>query len=157
MLDYIIETGRMYLDGVLIGLCYAGNSTGLDNPDMVNMHNVGPLPPGIYSLVDIIPFLQAELEKTADSLVAQQIQQRLIAEKRMGPIVFVLNPDPANEMFDRSGFRLHWDTPAATFTASDGCIVAVMSILFTRVRNALTAQPDLKLRVFKSEADRLAA
>jgi hypothetical protein len=67
---------------------------------MQDQQDVGPLPQGRYMT----------------ALVADS--------PRTGLATIILDPDPANQMFGRSGFRIHGDNAAANHTASDGCIIA---------------------------------
>ena len=48
----------------------------------------------------------------------------IIDSPRTGVRTIILEPDPANRMFGRSGFRIHGDNAHANRTASDGCIIA---------------------------------
>ncbi len=108
MIYYSQARGEFLLpDDSLLKGCYAGGGTDptlsaryRNNPLMQDMHGLGPLPQGVYTIspAHTIPHL--------------------------GPCVMALTPDPANEMFGRSGFFVHGDNPAGDHTASDGCIVA---------------------------------
>lgn len=115
MLLYERITGNLSRDGVRLAKCYSGNGDGLDNPEMEAVRNKGPLPSGTYTLARM----------TAAEVIS--------AHK--GPDVYRLVPDPANQMFGRSGFLIHWDTPAQDFLASEGCIVPVMSAVFKRLKD----------------------
>ncbi len=88
-------TGLQYLS--CSGL-YAGNGSGLNNPNAQNQHNVGPLPQGNYVVG--------------------------APNNRRGPYTRPLTPDPSNNMFGRSGFLIHGDNAAQNNSASEGCIVA---------------------------------
>lgn len=96
-------------DGVFLCTGYAGRDgvvlmegrppvNGKNNPELQNLHNVGPLPRGTYTIspLHVVPHL--------------------------GPCC-ALTPDPANVMFGRSGFFIHLDNPAHVGASSDGCIV----------------------------------
>jgi hypothetical protein len=84
----------------LVGIGYAGNGAGKNNPAMQNVHNVGPLPVGIYGV-------GAPVNHT-----------------HLGPNAIPLIPDPANEMFGRSEFYCHAERiQPPPGLASDGCIV----------------------------------
>ena len=95
------ETGG---EATAIGTGYAGgdcgeNPGGVNNPAMQEIHNVGPLPQGIYTIG--VP----------------------VDHTKLGPQAFPLTPDPANRMFGRSGFFIHADTATQDHGASEGCIV----------------------------------
>jgi len=79
---------------------YSGHRAGLNNPALENQHDVGPLPRGRYRMTS------------------------LIDSPHTGLATIILDPDPANQMFGRSGFRIHGDNSAQNHTASDGCIIA---------------------------------
>ena len=89
---------------MLIGKGYAGHGMGLNNPAMQNVHDVGPLPQGTYTIGD-----------PHDN-------------RHTGPFTLDLAPDRADQMFGRFAFRIHGDNPAMNFTASDGCIIAALTI-----------------------------
>ena len=95
---YEQSTGMFYLNGVGKGIGYAGNGIYKNNPAAESVKNHGPLPRGIYTM-----------EPPIDT-------------KTHGPFVMWLIPDPANQMFDRSGFGIHGDSVVDPGTASEGCI-----------------------------------
>ncbi len=97
---YQQSTGILSRDGVPQFTGYAGHGTGVNNPSLQNQHDVGPLPEGVY------------------------LMTALIDSPHTGLATIILDPDPANQMFGRSGFRIHGDNAAANRTASDGCIIA---------------------------------
>jgi hypothetical protein len=94
-------TSNVTLDGF-----YAGMNLGKNNPAMQDVHNVGPLPAGIYTIGQLM------IHPPGDPL------------RHLGPCMS-LTPDPANVMFGRSGFFFHLDNPAHVGASSDGCIVAM--------------------------------
>lgn len=100
MYIYTQSTGVLAHDGLTILNCYAGHGAGINNPALQDQHNIGPLPQGLYAMT------------------------ALIDSPDTGLATIVLEPDPANQMFGRSGFRIHGDNSAANRTASDGCIIA---------------------------------
>lgn len=65
--------------------CSAGRGAGLNNPLMVDVRNVGPLPPGVYSV-------------------------RLEASRKFRRPAFRLLPKRGNQMHGRSGFWIHGGT-----------------------------------------------
>lgn len=93
------STGRMLHDGERVAIGYAGAGEGKNNPDMQDVHNVGPLPRGTY-----------EIGEPSDT-------------KTHGPYVLHLTPDADNEMFGRSAFLIHGDSVVRPGTASEGCII----------------------------------
>lgn len=110
-------------DGEIADTGYAGgncghNPEGINNPDMQDVHAVGPLPQGVYSL--------GEPENSP----------------HLGPFAIPLIPDPANEMFGRSGFFMHGDSVAKPGCASEGCIIMPRS-----VRQAVIARKDQMITV----------
>ena len=89
--------------GKKIAQGYAGGDEGRwpdgrNNPAMESVPQVGPLPRGIYTLGEPVE------------------------GSRLGPYAIPLAPDPANEMFGRSGFFCHGDT-VPSGNASEGCII----------------------------------
>ena len=100
MYTYHQSTGVIAHNGNLLLTGYAGHGAGVNNPAMQDQHDVGPLPQGRYMMT------------------------ALIDSPHTGLGTIILEPDPANQMFGRSGFRIHGDNAAANHTASDGCIIA---------------------------------
>lgn len=76
---------------------YSGTGIGRDNPDAVSIHDVGPIPPGVYTIG--VSFQDAV----------------------EGPLVMALSPSPDTETFGRTGFRIHGDN--TKHDASHGCII----------------------------------
>ena len=100
MWQYSQSSGVLARNGQPILTGYAGHGDGLNNPAAEDQIDVGPLPKGLY------------------------LMTRLFDSPRTGLATIVLEPAPANNMYDRSAFRIHGDNAAANHTASDGCIVA---------------------------------
>src|SRR5579871_6040950 len=100
MYTYHQSSGELARDGSFRLVGYAGHGPGLNNPAMQDQHDVGPLPQGRYTM------------------------SALIDSPHTGLATIILDPNPANRMFGRSGFRIHGDNAAANHTASDGCIIA---------------------------------
>ena len=105
-------------DEGVTGHGYAGNGDGKNNPAMQNVEGIGPLPRGRYTIGPAYD------------------------HPHLGPVTMNLTPDPANEMYGRSEFRIHGDSKAAPGTASKGCIVQNHS-----VRDAINASDDKDLEV----------
>ena len=100
MYSYQQSTGLLRHNGTLLLTGYAGHGAGVNNPAVQNQHDVGPLPQGRYTMT------------------------ALFDSPHTGLATIVLDPDSGNQMFGRSGFRIHGDNAAANHTASDGCIIA---------------------------------
>lgn len=105
-------------NGVTAGHGYSGHGEGLNNPSMCNVHNVGPLPQGNYTIG----------------------QPR--DDEEVGKFAMPLTPSPDNTMFGRSEFFIHGDNPKLNHTASDGCI-----ILIRPLREAIASSGDTELLV----------
>jgi hypothetical protein len=100
MLTYNISTGELRDEnGLIVGEGYSGKGNCKDDATACELHNLGPIPPGIYSM--------GEPEDTVTH----------------GPFVIPLTPSPENTMYGRSGFLMHGDSIIAPGTASDGCII----------------------------------
>lgn len=117
---YEQSTGYLFApDGTLAGSGYAGHGIGLDNPDAQDMHDVGPLPQGKYTIGPAY------------------------TSRRCGPVTMDLRPDPANDMFGRFAFRLHGDLiDGPPNSASDGCV-----ILGRMIRQQIAESPDREFLV----------
>ena len=124
---YRQSTGELTNPGLPNGISawkcvgYAGRYPGLNNPAMQDVQDVGPLPQGTYRMAD------------------------LIDSSRTGLSTIILVADPGNEMFGRSGFRIHGDNPQHNHTASDGCIVAGIAV----TRKAIWESGDRTLEVIE--------
>lgn len=100
MLTYKQSTGELFQDGALLGVGYAGMPpTGKNNPAAQEIHDIGPIPQGLYTLA------------TPDN------------DPKLGAFAIPLLPDAGNQMFDRAGFYMHGDSFAHPGRASEGCIV----------------------------------
>jgi hypothetical protein len=99
---YEIINGRISEDNVTLTIAYSGHPPHVNDPAAVDIPNVGPLPRGGYTI--------SGLEQSPNT----------------GPDTLILIPDPDNEMFGRSLFRIHGDDihEPGQHCASDGCIVA---------------------------------
>lgn len=120
---FVIKTGTLFdPSGKKVWSGYAGgncgkNPEGKNNPDMCNVKNVGPLPPGWYTFGT--PVLQSHL----------------------GPFAIPLIPDASNDMMGRGDFYCHGDTTPSG-NASEGCI-----IMPRFVRNAMHESPFNRIQV----------
>lgn len=86
-------------NGILFGSGWAGQGKGRNNPDMQNVHGIGPLPRGKYKI------------------------GKAYHHPHLGPLTMDLTPDPSNEMFDRSDFRIHGAAFVHPELSSEGCII----------------------------------
>ena len=103
MWNYSQSTGTLTApDGTAYTGNYSGHGLGVNAPALQSEPDIGPIPQGLYTIGP--PFTDPE----------------------KGPLVMALTPDPANEMYGRSGFELHGDlvTEMGRRLASLGCIVA---------------------------------
>ena len=105
MLIYHQKTGELVTDaGFRIGTGYSGHGVGVNNPDLQEVHNVGPLPRGVYN-----------------------IKSPIDTEKH-GPFALPLEPHQENVMFGRSEFLIHGDSINHPGQASTGCIIVARSL-----------------------------
>lgn len=107
-------------NGVVIGIGYSGHGAGVNNPEMQDQPDVGPIPQGFWSIGPSF------------------------GSPTKGPVVCDLTPLPLTNTFGRSGFMLHGDSIefAGQEEASHGCII--MSRL---VRETVAASGDRVLQV----------
>jgi len=125
---YAQSTGNLTdPNGDFAGTGYSGNSQGLNNPAMQNVHNEGPIPQGQWT---IGAFFDDPVPTPPDGLVHK------------GPVVTHLTPNAGTQTFTRSGFMIHGDNAAMNHTASDGCI-----ILSNSLRQQIRASLDNTLNV----------
>ena len=115
---WVQSTGQLSRDGNAEGYGYSGAGEGKNNPAMQEVHNVGPIPRGLYTI-----------EPPVDT-------------KTHGPYVMWLEPDPENDMCGRSAFGIHGDSKVEPGSASEGCIV-----LDRVVRERIWASGDRQLEV----------
>lgn len=97
--SYAVKLGRLTFPGRTAFGLYSGHGEGLNNPDKENERGVGPLPRGVYRIV----------------------QWR--NDPHLGPCVAQLQ-QVKGDNFGRSGFYIHGDNTALNHSASDGCIIA---------------------------------
>jgi hypothetical protein len=123
MWTYRQRTGEMvWPDGTVLATGYAGMPpAGKNNPSAQNLHDIGPLPRGLYTMDEPID------------------------TKTHGPYVMWLEPDPSNEMFGRFGFGIHSDSVVHPGAASEGCIVLPIA-----ARKSMWASGDRQLMVVAS-------
>jgi len=118
MWQFAISDGALYHDDQPMGYGYSGHDEGKNNPAMVEVKCVGPLPPGLYTI-----------GPARD-------------HPHLGPCAMPLTPDPANVMYGRAGFWIHADAWQHPGEASEGCIV-----LANIKREAISQSDDTSLHV----------
>jgi hypothetical protein len=97
---YSQKTGILKHNGKFIGKGYAGRGLGYNNPEMEYLANVGPLPKGRYTMIELIQ-----------------------SHPTTGKYSIKLLPASNNKMYGRSGFLIHGDNSKRNGTASHGCII----------------------------------
>jgi hypothetical protein len=97
---YNNSNGNLSFNGELVGTGYSGNTEGLNNPVLSSLHNVGPIPSGMWIIGDFFDDFGGK-----------------------GAIVTRLTPEPETVTFGRSGFMIHGDNSHLNHSASDGCII----------------------------------
>ena len=116
---YVQKNGRLLnSQRRLIGIGYSGHDEGKNNPVMQDRPDLGPIPCGEYTIA--APFDSPD----------------------HGPYCLRLAPDPANQMFGRSGFLIHGDSIVHPGMASLGCIIQLHV-----VRLAIWQSGDTRLQV----------
>lgn len=115
---YYQESGKLSREGTDVAFGYSGAGDGKNNPAMQEVHNVGPLPRGGYTI---------------------NAPQDTVTH---GPYVLPLTPDTENEMFGRAGFLMHGDSVVHPGTASEGCIIMPRA-----VREQVWGSGDTRLTV----------
>jgi hypothetical protein len=95
---YSQRNGSLVHYGEVVGAGYSGSGAGKNNPDMQEVHDIGPCPRGSYVISE--PF---------DSAMH-------------GPLTFRLTPLPGTEMFDRADMMIHGDAIRHPGCASHGCL-----------------------------------
>lgn len=101
---YEITSGRLSKVGddgsvTLAGIGWAGQGVGKNNPGACNLRNVGPIPPGWYTIGGPVD------------------------DPHTGKFSIPLWPDPSNDMMGRSGFRMHGANARDPEHSSEGCII----------------------------------
>lgn len=102
---YAQETGELQQDGKHVATGYSGAGHGKNNPDMQEVHNLGPIPQGDWTIV-------GPPVNTADH----------------GPYVLTLKPAADTPTFGRSGFLMHGDSKESPGSASHGCVILPRSV-----------------------------
>ena len=120
MYTFSQSTGILRHNAVLFGSGWAGQGIGRNNPDSQQIHNIGPLPRGRYSI------------------------GKAYQHPHLGPVVMNLTPDDTNVMFGRSDFRIHGAALSHPEVSSEGCI-----IMPREVRQGLDTGTDKDLEVIE--------
>lgn len=105
MWTYRQTSGQLLRDDQPVGFGYSGHLEGRNNPKFQNVHNVGPIPQGLWTISG--PPVDTETH---------------------GPFVLHLNPNSGTEVFERSGFLMHGDSVEHPGLASEGCIIMSRAI-----------------------------
>jgi hypothetical protein len=100
---YSQNSGKWFIDGVFFALCYSGIGEGLNNPAMQEVHNVGPVPRGLYKIGEAYD------------------------HPKLGPVTMNLDPVNGTNTFGRSDFRIHADLKGwpSLHIASHGCVIMI--------------------------------
>lgn len=97
------ESGHLWAAGLADVVYYAGYSgfgPGKNTPAMEAVHDVGPIPRGLWNITELVAH-----------------------HPTLGEYVLLLEPCPGTETFGRTVFRIHGDSAAHPGQASHGCIV----------------------------------
>ncbi|MCO6518695.1 tlde1 domain-containing protein [Snodgrassella sp.] len=97
---YSQSTGILKHNGRFVAKGYAGKGIGTNNTKMENVPNIGPIPKGKYTLIELIQ-----------------------SHPTTGKYSIRLLPASNNKMYGRSGFLIHGDSRKSSGTASSGCII----------------------------------
>lgn len=117
--QYNQTSGALKKDGIPVGTGYSGHGEGKNNPSRQPVHDVGPIPCGLWEICGP-PYISAD----------------------HGPYVLRLKPLPDTETFGRSGFLMHGDSREHPGEASMGCVV-----LPREVRAKVWQSGDTRLEV----------
>jgi hypothetical protein len=102
--SYEQTTGNLYaLGNVVQGpicVCYSGFGNFKNDPASQGVSDLGPIPQGDYVLGSFVTFDGGRVRNAVP-----------------------LTPDPANQMFGRTGFYIHGDSNDHPGQASQGCII----------------------------------
>lgn len=114
------SNGNISRAGELVSTGYAGHGAGVDNPADVEIPDVGPPPPGMYTVGPAYD------------------------DPESGPCTMRLTPQPGTETYGRSGFKIHGDLVGhvGEDLASLGCI-----ILAAAIRQQIADSGDTDLEV----------
>ena len=100
MWTYSQSTGKLLdSDGNLVATGYSGFGPGRNNPTAQGIHNVGPIPQGLW------------------------VVGTMVDMQHFGPTVMRLTPAPGTNALGRDGFLIHGDSAIHPGYASHGCII----------------------------------
>ena len=102
MWTWDITQAELTHEGEHVAFGYSGGKDhpeGKNNPAMQSIHNIGPLPCGLYDIGSPVNTVTH------------------------GPYVLPLTPHPENTMYSRSGFLIHGDSVVESGNASEGCVI----------------------------------
>jgi len=116
---YAQKTGELEQDGKPVATGYSGSGAGKNNPDLQQVHNVGPIPQGDWTIAGP-PLNTAE----------------------HGPYVLKLTPSADTPTFGRSGFLMHGDSKDSPGNASQGCVILPRAV---REQVWKSGDPDLEV------------
>jgi hypothetical protein len=116
---YAQKSGELQQDGKHVANGYSGAGAGKNNPAMEQVHNVGPIPQGEWTITGS-PINTAE----------------------HGPYVLKLEPSETTPTFGRSGFLMHGDSKQSPGCASQGCVIMPRA-----VREQVWKSGDTELQV----------
>ena len=113
-------SGELVHNDTLAGVGYSGHEAGLNNPELEDVPDIGPIPRGYYFIGT--PF----------------------THPRKGPVCMRLTPEPGNDAHGRLGFMMHGDSKEhpGEHEASAGCIVIARN-----VRDLVVASHEVELCV----------
>lgn len=120
MWTYSQSSGLLTRNGQRVGIGYSGHGSGVDNPALQQVKDVGPIPQGVW-----------------------MINPPRMTDKH-GPYVMPLTAKAGTQTFGRDGFLIHGDLVNAPGQelASEGCI-----ILARETREAIWTSNDHDLEV----------
>ena len=118
MWTYDQLSGALSQDGQFVIKGYSGFGEGKNNPDLENVHDVGPIPKGVWSI-----------GPPHDTTTH-------------GPHVMPLTPLAGTDTFGRDAFLIHGDSVSNPGTASHGCI-----ILPRNIRDRISSSGDGHIEV----------
>lgn len=116
---YSQKSGSISQDDHEVARGYSGNAEGKNNPAMQNIHNVGPIPQGDWTITG------PPVDTTTH-----------------GPYVLKLTPASETQTFGRGGFLMHGDSKEHPGTASQGCIIMPRAV---REKVWISGDKDLKV------------
>lgn len=105
MWTYSQSTGELKHDDHVIGYGFSGWQDGINVPAMQDLPNLGPIPRGLWSMLD-----PPEDHPT------------------LGPYAFRLTPAPLTNTFGRSGFWCHGRSIKKPFDSSHGCLALARTL-----------------------------